>query len=140
MNERHLFRGKRVDRDVWDLGYLSWHESNKNPKAHLTIVGNESGRVLYNEIIPETIGQCTEIPDEVQKDKFLYEGDIVKQIGNDDIFVIKWRSDREYTGWNAVPIDELDYAGHFPIGYNQDFYAVGNIHDNPELMEVQNSG
>jgi len=95
MSDRHLFRGKRINKDIWDIGYLSWHENNQNPKAHLTILGKEIGRALYNEVDPATLGQCTGLIAEKsyrgksREDLLIFEWDIVNIIGdNGGVWVI----------------------------------------------------
>lgn len=136
-----LFRGKRVDNGEWTYGYLFvcwdrcyilWGMSGDNP--------------IKEEVVPETVGQYTGLTD--KNGKKIFEGDIVKL--TDKSFGYKWKAVVEfgnpngnYTwGWQLKPIGkaknvntdilcwvEMEETGAF-------CEVIGNIHDNPELLEV----
>ena len=75
--------------------------------------------VQSNPIIPETVGQFTGLTD--KNGKKIFEGDILSS---------SWG----YKG--AVEFDAIMYA-KLECLFNEDCEVVGNIHDNPELVEVQ---
>lgn len=118
------FRGKRLDNGEWVYGDL--HIRTPFPHIHSEI---DYGRV---NIDPHTIGQFTGLHDKNGKE--IYEGDIVvlrrrtKNLG--DIQTIEWCSHvaaftRVTDGDDAHTISAADMAL---------YEVIGNIHDNPELL------
>ena len=77
--------------------------------------------VLY----PDFIIQCTGLRD--KHDKLIYEGDIIREISKKEpeweeyIVEVKWENGKFYLDRN----DEFD------------FEIIGNIRDNPELLEIE---
>ena len=125
-----LFRGKRKKGDK------RWVEGD--------LLHGYSGFVITNryyagssfEVVPETVGQYTGLTD--KNGKKIFEGDIVS--GHlDDLFPedesryeIAWI---DY-GWHLTNLDgTVDTAEQDWV--NQNFEVIGNIYDNPELMEVE---
>ena len=148
MNDRYLFRGKRVDNGEWVVGHYA-QESNHtcfNPKTNHFIFKDvfldwNLGGLEQYEIIPETVGQCTGLKD--KDSKLIFEGDIIECYSYyEDIWgfsytaecygVIVWNTNNYC--WNIKTNDELmpfnDYEWDISM-------VVGNIHDNPELLEVE---
>lgn len=118
------FRGKRLDNGEWVYGDL--HIRTPFPHIHSEI---DYGRV---NIDPHTIGQFTGLHDKNGKE--IYEEDIVvlrrrtKNLG--DIQTIEWCSHvaaftRVTDGDDAHTISAADMAL---------YEVIGNIHDNPELL------
>ena len=85
------------------------------------------------------IEQTTGLTD--KNDKAVYEGDIVEVKHSDwiepTIHVVKWCGDEKYPAFNLRP--ELDETvNNLALAAQSDFFSikvVGNIHENPELME-----
>lgn len=125
-----LFRGKRVDNSKWAVGSLS------------TEYYKECGCVMVNptsdecfKVDPETVGQYTGLKD--RNGTRIFEADILEGDLEDDLDPgAKWRSVVVWGkfGWNckgghvSLPIDEFDI---------KEGEVIGNIHDNPKLMEVE---
>ena len=111
-----LFRGKRKKGDKrWVEGDLLHGYSGFG-------ITNRYYAGSSFEVVPETVGQYTGLTD--KNGKKIFEGDIVN-ISNDEIFEVKY----EDGGFTAgLFLGDWDY-GHVEV--------IGNIYDNPELMEVE---
>ena len=128
-----LFRGKRIDNGEWvEGGY--YVEKAGGYLTAVFIVENLTDRVVErHRVDPSTVGQYTGLTD--KNGKRIFEGDIVRfkwDVGRDYFFVIDF-SDGEFC---ATPVHSLDDVWQFRIrGENEKLVVIGNIHDNPELLE-----
>ena len=150
-----LFRGKRLDNDDWVYGLLC-----RVGDTYANIVRKDTG-VLYS-VLTNTVGQCTGLTD--KNSRKIFEGDIVRlfDISVGEIvqecgaFGIGCRKQIDYdylaseiapvTGSNNTPM--FCYNDNFVSllelwwNYNEEgdeisvIEVIGNIHDNPELLEV----
>ena len=117
-----LFRGKTVCDGDWIYGGITWNPSKKKVFIHTEW---DEG-----EVIPETVGQYTGLQD--KNGTKIFEGDIVhwKKVP----YFVRWDSKKaEFVFANDM---EADY---FVVGFNEHTTmkfckVVGNIHDNPELL------
>lgn len=129
------FRGKRVDSGKWIYGNFlqPW-----NGVRYLATI--HDGLYAY-EVIPESVGQFTCLKDKNGKE--MYEGDIcINEHGlSDYYYVVEWI----FAGFQLVthkkPNSNVRGISH---GINQGYMetadfieVIGNIHDNPSLLEVQ---
>lgn len=125
-----LFRGKRKDNGEWIKGDLLQYLAAG--KMHIVGYCLGAGGV---EVIPETVGQYTELDD--KNSTKIFEGDIIKskEYG-------KQHGDKNFSGYDIFEVRFVD--GSFVIR-NSDrlFYllcgpdkeVIGNIHDNPDLLK-----
>jgi uncharacterized phage protein (TIGR01671 family) len=126
-----LFRGKRVDNGEWVEGDLAHTHSVKDGvKLNNTLVG---GDMVYSEVTPETVGQFTGLIDKEGRKAFF--GDIVTyfdQSGTERKGVIKQYKD----SWGGfIQCVGGDEEGNQDGELDHDkFMIIGNIHDNPELL------
>ena len=159
-----LFRGKRTDNGKWKCGdLLSPNEFNAIPHIVYIDYLNEYGDIgeISTPVIPETVGQYTGLTD--KNGVRIFEGDIVKivdfqmgcvvyECGAFGIAVkpyIDWNyldsEIAEITGCNNSPDfcrnDNFISLWELMWNYNQEenscdvVEVIGNIHDNPELLE-----
>ena len=121
MNDRYLFRAKRVDNREWVEGLLTimW--------GQLHIINPNDENTAY-PIDPSTICQCTGLTD--KNGVLIWENDIVRD-DNGNLYKAFWQ-DRYYQfSWICVKSDKL------PIGAKWDFWSIrsyeieiiGNIFD-----------
>lgn len=130
-----LFRGKNPVSDEWAYGSLILEKNAFDERLILAIISDaDENETLVN---PETISQYTGLTD--KNGTRIFEGDILEGDLDDDLDLgAKWRSTivmgkfgwlaDDPTGTNPTPLDELDI---------KEGEVIGNIHDNPELMEVE---
>ena len=124
-----LFRGKCYDDGGWISGSLLDDDIIVTKGAvevdedYIQIVDE------WSSLIPETVGQYTE-----RKDKTgirIFEGDIVK-IGS-FIYQVEFR----YSEWEFRILSKKVYCFPNFDSHTGECEIIGNIHDNPELLEVQ---
>ena len=122
-----LFRGKRKDNYEWCEGFYARYRN----KHYIIEMVNEL-IVNWHEVFPDTVGQYTGLND--RNGKQIFEGDILRtDLCAETLTVI-------FNVYCAT------FQVLLPDGYSEGFceqYSVtshvkviGNIHDNPELMEV----
>lgn len=131
-----LFRGKRKGNGEWVYG--NYAVTDNNEKQHFIF----QNKAFEFEVDPETVGQYTGIIDD--NGKKIFEGDILS-ITNDDPdydYITK-----VYLDCNTLCVDVQgqDYdctSIGFAIGIWDDecdrLEVIGNIYDNPEMLEVEN--
>ena len=118
-----IFRGKRADNGEWIEGSLLGIDWCDKPSTY-SIAPNTPVSVFYS-VIPETVGQYTGLTD--KNGKRIFEGDIVDYISSDVIGNPK-------TGTIIVE-DMTDYDTMIYLNHSDELQIIGNIHDNPELLE-----
>lgn len=132
-----LFRGKRVDNDEWVEGNL--FVSDTDGRTHI-LVGTRRFTIEW-EVDPYTVGQYTGLKD--KNGKRIFDGDIVRfaerRLGGEDASVVE-----------QVTFDEGGFCTHRYFLNNwlrnglcgntklEGIEVIGNIHDNPELLEADN--
>lgn len=134
MNNRYLYRAKRTDNGEWVEGfYVNAIEEHGNGERTAEIVALDAMRTFDGisptlMIDPSTICQCTGLKD--KNGKLIWENDILNS-GN---LVVTWREEiASYCltkkGWM--------YQHFFGEAVDAcDCEVIGNIFDNPELLEV----
>ena len=143
-----LFKAKRKDNGEWVYGSLIIAEGSVvyiiRSKSKAFIPKGESiicSAECY-EINPETLCQYTGLTD--KNGRKIWENDIAecnKRKEECGLYKVIWR--KEYADSGVVPISNT-CIGRYPIGFSygktlhgRDYKKVGNIFDNPELLEVE---
>lgn len=160
MDNRYLFRAKRIDNGEWVEGNLITDEKDHDHAYIGFLFGVIDGAVHDTDIIEvdqSTICQCTGLKD--MNGKLIWENDILMSHGNKndlskavfgEFFVIDadtLENVERVTGWHyeIIPTDALSKCEPFCLSMplteeyikRCEFEAVGNIFDNPELMEQE---
>ena len=139
------FRGKREDSGEWVYGgfYHGIMSETDNPfsldNARIKTIILQEG--TYYHVTSETVGQYTGLLD--KNGTKIFEGDIVKwgHLANSRekpirIAVVEFNPDIQYR--TVTMGDTYFKQGCFAYAETQ-FYleVIGNIHENPELLEVE---
>ena len=127
-----LFRGKRADGGGWAYGSLMRY----NPTHKTADIFLQGFDVSFTVDI-NTVEQFTGLLDKNGTE--IFEGDIVRHGYYDRIIrVVEYSTDGEM-GSCGCCYDRFVGAGFVAYGVDlTDCYVIGNIHDNPELLEVTN--
>lgn len=128
-----LFRGKWKGTSAWAIGDLRVY-SQKNG-GRVRIFDKATGASL--EVDPDTVGQYTGLKD--RNGEKIFEGDIVAH------FPRRW--DMTYKEVEAIKWDDVQFRWvHHNLKGREIYYTccdnvfevIGNIYDNPELLENKN--
>lgn len=127
MNDRYLFRAKRIVNGEWIIGNLIDFPDGRNEIAKT----NEDW--MIHEVDQSTICQCTGLKD--KNGKMIWENDIcIIRDGTldeeDGYFRLDWEIDRAMFEFEGTGI-----CVNFDNVYGYECEVVGNIFDNPELLE-----
>lgn len=130
-----LFRGKRVDTGEWVYGYVAIHTIIGDETELKTVIVRKPDKIYQYDswiVDPETIGQYAGLKDKNGKE--IYEGDIIEktyysyhQPECSELFEIKY----EGLSFHFEHIK----GSTFHLPFTEDIEIIGNIHDNPELVE-----
>ena len=127
MTREILFRGKRVDNGEWVKGYLICPEFDKS-RAYIGYLFPDDDHDLdVAEVASSTVGRFTGLTD--RNGVKIFEGDIVRY---------GQRGAVEYNSGSAQ--FTLNFANSTYVGFDKipfcDCEVLGNIYDNPDLLEV----
>lgn len=159
-----LFRGKRKDTGEWVEGYyvitdpIDMPSRIRKPKA-LIFPTNGMCNWFYKyfrpvEVLPETVGQFTGLTG--KNGVKIFEGDVVQihsrsSVNGEVMAVIAFHHGCfGYAYIDYDPDDDDNECPAFDASYNNEDHlaqyahnfikVIGNIHDNPELLEVGQNG
>lgn len=132
MNREILFRGKRTNGNGWAYG-IPVKRSDESWRIRYGF--SDDGK--FAKVILESISQYTGIIDKNEKE--IFEGDIVKRKIFDDFITgqVVW-SDIGFCGFQLKCGNVYYHIGKDEhTGTAQDDEVIGNIFDNPELLEAE---
>ncbi|MGV6934082.1 YopX family protein [Paenibacillus sp. CMM36] len=129
------FRGKRLDNGEWVFGDIWQHNGRVDIVDH---------RAQSHPVDPETVGQYTGTGD--RHDKDIYEGDVLRHVnphwGHKEVQlrVVEWENKTADNGQLMNCGFAFKQIGRGFFTYyspEKDLEVIGNIHDNPELLQPQ---
>lgn len=132
MQDRYLFKAKRKDDVEWVFGALAYCEKNgayfitKMGKDHISYIG------FHQEVDSNTICQCTGLKD--KNGKLIWENDIVNCFEAECCGKISW-NESEAGFYLDVLLEDGTYEEEHIYDYADCMDVIGNIFDNPELLE-----
>lgn len=142
MEDRYLFKAKRVDNGEWVQGYL-FDDGFENGRIFIggLVIEKYNGTACddwnvtgidFCEVDPSTICRCTGLKD--KNGNLIWENDIIAYPDcTEEKYVIAWELDKacfEYQQYSCsiMNFDELSSC---------EVEVIGNIFDNPELLESE---
>lgn len=125
-----LFRAKGKDDGEWVYGWYCRYPFGKWPLKDAIIPSEEaeSGYHRFVEVDPSTVGQYTGLTD--RNGKKIFEGDVVAYPDYGNLAVV-WDDGTFQLMYADTIYDLLD------CGTSGMCIIIGNIRDNPELLEVK---
>ncbi len=138
----YKFRGKSIKTGEWVYGDLQRNEIGDTWISKLHTDVSES---IFENVDPKTVGQYAVLKD--KNDIKIYEGDIVdihQTVNGQNKFIVFWNKDKSrYTvRYCSIDYREYEYSltefwGKCEFSGDVDYEVIGNIHENPELLEVK---
>ena len=130
MIRRIIFRAKKLDDGEWVYGhYYQRYEitSEGGINEHYIVEHTRHHQTEHHMINPKTLGQYT--GRKAIKVKEIFEGDIVREPQEGTI----WKIKHEECYWKLIGMDgDTDFLPNYS---DEELEIIGNIHDNPELLE-----
>lgn len=143
-----LFRGKNIDNGKWIYGgYVHLHKTtycyagsdDGNNDIHRIVFErmtdwNLPNKHMMADVLPETVGQYTGLVD--KNGVKIFEGDILVGFLDEEypehetVVVVEWHENMWVTRQGKCHPDLLEQSDL------DCFEVIGNIHDNPELLET----
>lgn len=156
MEDRYLFKAKRLDNGEWVVGNLItnvfFRLGQSIPyilcpdKADYYCFEDFSEENGIFEVQPDTICQCTELKDD--NDTLIFENDVLSL--TDKVSDYEWKAvvkfgnpdSNDTWGWRLVPITECYVNREILLWVETELNTVecrviGNIFDNKELLESE---
>lgn len=141
MENRYLFRGKRIDNNEWVYGLPSCDEDGEIEEIE---VWSEDDINFYS-VDPSTVCQCTGLED--KNGRLIFENDIVKDLFSDIAAPIRYGSYQSC--FDSTKVEHVgfyvDWSGKYNKNYRKDLgywihmvdaEIIGNAIDNLNLLEV----
>lgn len=136
MEDRFLFKAKRVDNGEWVVGFYTYIY-----KKHYIYTGQIISGGLYDiaerfEVDPSTICRCTGLKD--KNGNLVWENDIAKY-ENDNFYKVFWQNNHYQFSWVCVKSDVFSIGTKWDLWRfkSSEIEVVGSVVDNAELLESE---
>lgn len=114
------FRGKRIDTGEWVYGYLA-------DESYINDINTVD--LSSVEVEPDTVGQYTGL--EARNWKEIYEGDLLRS-PEGNIMIVEWAGSGFVTRCLTPTYDGMMNTNRYAFPVSE---KIGNIYDNPKLLE-----
>lgn len=136
MESRYLYRGKRIDNREWVEGFLFMVNDVPYILPH-----HKTGQPIHAdnllktvvEVLEDTICQCTGLKD--KNGKLIWENDIANCMDAECCGYISW-NESEAGFYFDVLLEDGRFEEEHIYDYQDCMEVIGNMIDNPELLEV----
>lgn len=138
MEDRYLFKAKRLDNGEWVQGCYIYDVDRSCSKSLSEFAHRIQPLYAFayaEPVDPSTICQCTGLKD--KKGKLIWENDIVRTIydGIEHIYQVIWdKSELDFKATNGKEFYKSNFE-YLPCC--DEVEVIGNIFDNPELLESE---
>lgn len=132
MEDRYLFKAKRTDNGEWVPGHIVRYGFTNQEKWCIVPAYASD---LYSFLIDKnTICQCTGLKD--KNGKLIWENDIVNCLTEECCGCIGWNESEAGFYFNVL-LEDGRFEEEYIYDYQDGIEVVGNIFDNPELLESE---
>lgn len=134
MEDRYLFRGKRIDNGEWVEGYLSYPFCTEKGNESYYFYAKDSLDFFCRCVVDaSTICQCTGLKD--KNGRLIWENDIANCMDAECCGYISW-NESEAGFYFDVLLEDGRFEEEHIYDYQDCMEVIGNNFDNPELLEV----
>lgn len=144
MEDRYIYKAKRADNGEWVIGNLITNVFFRLCQSIPYILCSDKaeyycfqdfteGNGIF-EVRPDTICQCTGLKD--KNGKLIWENDIVNCFEAECCGKISW-NESEAGFYFDVLLEDGIYEEEHIYDYEDCMMVIGNIFDNPELLEIE---
>ena len=132
MEDRYLFKAKRLDNGEWVQGYLIYSFTG------VPIIVTEYDHILMlvtrYEVDLKTICQCTGLKD--KNGKLIWENDVVNCLTEKCCGCIGWNESEAGFYFNVL-LEDGRFEEEYIYDYQDGIEVIGNVFDDPELLESE---
>ena len=137
MRDRYLFKAKSLDNGEWVKGALVYDDMDKLYRIiieldYSTVTCIRADKAL--RVDASTICQCTGLKD--KNGKLIWENDIVNCLAEECCGYISWNENEAGFYFNVL-LEDGKFEEEHVYDYQDCMEIIGNIFDNPELLESE---
>ncbi|MBC8597551.1 YopX family protein [Qingrenia yutianensis] len=143
MNNRYICRGKRKDNGEWIEGFYACQSNHSCIASTLkyqhfiykdVCMDIGLGGLADFEVIPETVGQCSGVPD--KNGKLMFVGDVVNALFDFEMPIKSVCVFKDGSFGLLAKQHGVEHFHAFTSICNVKYEVIGNIHDN-DLLEAE---